>query len=345
MWFALRSSRRSRSPRTATGPLVGAAALALLVPVLSACEVDRSVVHVLLADASSARWSEVGLPAFEERVDERCEGCVVTVSSADGDAATQASQFEDALGDADVVVLDAVDTEAAEQYVGSAGEVPVVAWDRLVPGTDYFVGAEPGAVGEVLAGAVRSATPRGDASGRVLLLDAPPGDGDAAAVVAEARSGLPGEPDVATAASAEEAQRVVGQRVDGAAYTTVLASTDEQAAGAAAALAGRDGAPAVVGPDASLQTARRIVDGTQAASAYLPWHHLGVQVADVVVPLMTGGRVRGGAEVEGVRSWVVEPRPVTLDSLTGTMVRDGAIGVDRLCAGRLRGRCTTLGLV
>lgn len=322
----------------AVGRVVAPVALALLAPVLTACEVDQSVVHVLLADDSARRWSQVGLPAFEERVAERCDGCVVKVSSAAGDAERQADQLVAAVEeDADVVVLDAVDPEAAEAYVGSTGDVPVVAWDRPVAGADYFVGVEPAAVGRVLAGAVRP--------GRVLVLDAPAGDTDAAAVLAEARPGLPSGQDVVAAAGAAEAERVVAQRVAGTAYATVLASTDDQAAGAAAALAGREGAPALVGPDAWLPAARRIVGGSQDAAAYVPWHHVGVRVADVVVPLMTGGRPRGGDEVGGVRSWVVEPQRVTLGSLTGTMVRDGAVGLDQLCAGRLRARCTTLGLL
>lgn len=323
------------------GRVVAPVALALLAPLLSACEVDQSVVHVLLADDSARRWSEVGLPAFEERVAERCDGCVVKVSSAGGDAEKQADQLVRVVEEeADVVVLDAVDPEDAEGYVAKAGDVPVVAWDRLVPGADYFVGVEPGSVGGVLAAAVRRRPP-----GRVLVLDAPPGDTDAAEVVTEARGGISSGQDVVAPVGAAETKRVVGQRVGRTAYATVLASTDEQAAGAAAALAGREDGPALVGPDAWLQTARRIVGGSQDAAAYVPWHHVGTRVADVVVPLMTGGRPRGGEDVDGVQSWTVEPQQVTIDTLTGTMVRDGAVDLDRLCAGRTRVRCTTLGLL
>jgi ABC-type xylose transport system substrate-binding protein len=325
----------------AAGRVVAPVVLALLAPVLTACEVDQSVVHVLLADDTGPRWSAVGLPAFEERVAERCEGCVVKVSSAGGDAAKQADQFARVVEeDADVVVLDAVDPEAAEGYVSKAGDVPVVTWDRPVAGADYFVGVEPGSVGQVLAAAVRRQPP-----GRVLVLDAPPGDTDAAEVVAEARGGISSAQDVVAPVGTAETRRLVGQRVGGTAYAAVLASTDEQAAGAAAALAGREGGPAVVGPDAWLSTARRIVAGSQDAAAYVPWHHVGTRVADVVVPLMTGGRPRGGEDVDGVQSWTVEPQQVTIDTLTGTMVRDGAVDLDRLCAGRVRARCTTLGLL
>jgi D-xylose transport system substrate-binding protein len=339
MSFSLRGS--------AVGRVVAPAALVLLAPVLTGCEVDQSVVHVLLADGADRRWSEVGVPAFEERVAERCDGCVVKVTSAGGDASRQADQFARVVGeDADVVVLDAVDPEAAQDYVGTAEDVPVVAWDRHVPGADYFVGVAPGSVGDVLATAARAASSSGPKpSGRVLVLRAPAGDSDGAAVVAEARGGLPSGQDVVAAADAAAAERVVRQRVAGTAYTTVLTSTDEQAAGAAAALEGREGAPAVVGPDAWTGTARRIVAGTQAAAAYVPWQEVAVQAADVVVPLMTGGTLSGGEDVEGVRSWVAVAEPVTLESLTDAMVRTGAVDLDELCAGRLRQRCTTLGLV
>lgn len=328
-----------RAPRV--GRVVAPLALAFLTPLLAACEVDQSVVHVLLADDSERRWSEVGLPAFEERVAARCDGCVVKVSSAEGDAEKQADQLARVVeDDADVVVLDAVDPEAASELVATAGDVPVVAWDRPVAGADYFVGVEPGSVGQVLAAAVRRQPP-----GRVLVLDAPPGDTDAAEVVTEARGGISSGQDVVTPVGAAEARRVVEQRVGRTAYATVLASTDEQAAGAAAALEGREDAPVLVGPDAWLQTARRIVGGSQDAAAYVPWAHVGTQVADVVVPLMTSGRPRGGEDVDGVPSWTVEAQQVTLATLTATMVRDGAVDLDRLCAGRTRARCTTLGLL
>ena len=117
----------------------------LITSVLSGCAaVDSTVIAVLAADGEAQVQQQLDVDGLEQRVEEICDGCTVTVFDAGSDADTQAEQFDRALVDADLVVLDPVDPELAESLVQRAGEVPVVAFGTLVPGADWFVGlAEP----------------------------------------------------------------------------------------------------------------------------------------------------------------------------------------------------------
>jgi ABC-type xylose transport system substrate-binding protein len=103
---------------------------------------DPTVVAFLVSDGTQRLEPRVDVEAFEARVEATCEECSVRVYDAAGDAATQASQADEALADsADVIVLDPVDAEEAEALVGGGeDEVPVVAHTTLVPGADRFVG-------------------------------------------------------------------------------------------------------------------------------------------------------------------------------------------------------------
>lgn len=106
--------------------------------------VDSTVIAVLAADEGSQVQQPLDVGRFEERVAEICDGCTVVVYDAGSEAARQSQQFDEALLDADLVILDPVDPEQAESLVQRAGDVPVLAYAALVPGADWFVGmADP----------------------------------------------------------------------------------------------------------------------------------------------------------------------------------------------------------
>ncbi len=112
---------------------------------LSACSaVESTVIAVLAADESTQVGQPLDVERLEARVAEICDGCTVEVFDAGGDADTQDELFDQALVDADLVILDPVDPELAESLVQRAEDVPVMAYGTLVPGADWFVGvAEP----------------------------------------------------------------------------------------------------------------------------------------------------------------------------------------------------------
>lgn len=113
----------------------------LLTAGLSGCSaVDSTVIAVLAANEQAQVQQPLDVDRLEDRVAEICDGCTVEVQDAGGDADSQADQFDEALLDADVVILDPVDPELAESLVQRAGDVPVLAYAALVPGADWFVG-------------------------------------------------------------------------------------------------------------------------------------------------------------------------------------------------------------
>jgi D-xylose transport system substrate-binding protein len=119
----------------------------LVTSALAGCSpMDSTVIVVLVADESAQIQQPIDVERFEERVAQICDGCTVEVHDAGSDADTQAEQFDEALLDADMVVLDPVDPELAESLVQGAGEVPVIAFGTLVPGADWFVGLREAAL-------------------------------------------------------------------------------------------------------------------------------------------------------------------------------------------------------
>ena len=117
----------------------------LVTSALSGCSVvDSTVIAVLAADESAQIQQPLDVEALEQRVEETCDGCTVEVYDAGSEAETQGMQLDQAIVNADLVILDPVDPELSESLVQRAGEVPVIAYGALVPGADWYVGlADP----------------------------------------------------------------------------------------------------------------------------------------------------------------------------------------------------------
>jgi D-xylose transport system substrate-binding protein len=335
-------------PRTRpAGPariLLAALTLALATGLLGGCEATRSFAVVLLADRSQGQWESVDLPAFEERVAQRCDGCEVEIRSADGDADEQAAQLDAALEDgADLVVIDPVDAAAAEELVVRAGSVPVLAWSTPVAGADLFVGTDPTAVADLLATEVRQRVDAAGGRSRGVLAVRPPGSAGAA-LLDTVTGALPRGVALDEVEAGPEGAAQVVREADPTAYAVVLAPTDALAADVAGVLDG-ERAPALVAPGAGRDTARRIVGGTQSASVHEPRAAMAEQVADATIAWLVGDAPpEPTGELEGVDALVAEPRPVEVDNLAEVMVRSGAVTIDGLCSGETRRRCEELGL-
>jgi ABC-type xylose transport system substrate-binding protein len=112
---------------------------------LSGCSVvESTVIAVLAADESAQIQQPLDVEALEHRVEETCDGCTVEVYDAGSEADTQGMQLDQAIVNADLVILDPVDPELSESLIERAGEVPVIAYGAPVPGADWYVGlADP----------------------------------------------------------------------------------------------------------------------------------------------------------------------------------------------------------
>lgn len=288
--------------------------------------------------------------AFAQPLLVACSDCLLREVYADHDVARQREQFARALDDgADVVVLEAVAADAGEELVLSAGSVPVVALGSFVPGADWFAGRDDRALGRLLGRAVAR-----EASGPVLVIDPPAGspglvDGVLAGLgrtqVAARLADLTGGPEARRAQARAWVARQLGRgRVPGA----VVALDEDAAAGAVTALQrGRVVArnwPLVTGVGDGLPALRRLILGTQALTGHLDGRGEAEAAARLAAAVITGDPAPGTTEFEGVSSVLLEPRLITLDTLTNTVVRDGEVTIDQLCDGETSRRCEELGL-
>ncbi|MGD9962084.1 substrate-binding domain-containing protein [Nocardioides sp.] len=336
--------------------LLSALVLAALVACgLSACQEaeDRDLVVLLLPDEDGgARWSAQDRPAFEAAVEASCASCVVEVHQAAGSESTQRAQFADALEQgADVIVLVSLTAEAGEMMVQDAGTTPVIAYDRFVAGADYFVTVDSAQVGTLQARAVLAAA---GPKPHVMMINGPADDPNAALVKLAAHAVLEdsgarilaevdpvdGQTSTAQEWVTDQLAAMKGKRID-----AVYAASDAQAGGVVAAFrADKRPLPVLTGQDADLEALRRIVLGEQTMTVYRSVPDEAGAAARVAVRLIAGRKVGGTEPYEGVPSIIFDPVAVRLDNLTDTVVRDGAVGIEELCAGPVLATCESLGL-
>jgi D-xylose transport system substrate-binding protein len=332
-------------------------ALGLACGGLTGCEQDDNptLIAFLLASDSSDRWLNADEPAFRQQVKSTCKGCKYVTYDARRDPAEQAEQFTKALADgADVVVLNPVDSEKAEELVVRAGSVPVVAYDRFVAGADYYVSYDATSTGKLQAEATVRAL---DGKGSILIVNGAQTDANGVAIK-QARKAVfkrtkievlaeldPSnwDGDVAGSWVTEQLKKNPISGID-----AIVAANDEQAAGIVAALKakgiGRDRLPFLTGQDAELTALQRIVRGEQAMTVYKPITAEAHQAADIAVSLVTGGKVSGSTPFEGVDAFIFKPRAVTVDNLTNTVVRDGQHTTAEICDEQTAARCKKLGI-
>lgn len=324
---------------------------------LSACqrEADPTLIAFLLASDQASRWVNADEPAFRKQVKRSCRGCEYLTYNAKRDPETQADQFAEALdAGADVIVMNAVDVTRGTQLIEEAGDVPVVAYDRFVPGADYYVSYDATSTGTLQAQATVQAL---DGKGSVLIVNGAMTDANGVAiklareaVFSQSKIKVLAELDPASW-SGEEAGAWVAQQIKRhpiSQIDAIVAANDGQAAGIVEALAA-DGVgpkrfPYITGQDAELSALQRIVRGEQAMTVYKPIVTEAEQAADIAVTLATGGEVTGTTDFEGVPSFIFAPRAVTVQNLTNTVVRDGLHTAAEICDEATARRCERLGI-
>ncbi|GHD16277.1 ABC transporter substrate-binding protein [Nocardiopsis kunsanensis] len=317
-------------------------------------------VGLLLPDLYTARYEAFDYPYFEEALEEQCPNCEFSYANADGEVDEQQTQAQAMLTDGvDVLVLDAVDAEAAAGTVNEASSqgVPVVAYDRLAEGgVDAYVSFDNHRVGQVqgesLLAAMEEEGTTGD--GQIVMVNGSPTDPNAAEFKAGAHEVLDGQieigqeydtpdwsPEEATtqmegAITALGSDEIIG----------VLAANDGMASGAIAALqsagVATEDLPPVTGQDAELAGIQRIVAGEQYMTVYKEIRPQAELAAQVTVDLATGSEIEPGEHTltqledgsgQEVDSVLLEPVALTLDNVDETVVSDGVYTVEEICEG------------
>ncbi|MGL5810106.1 MAG: substrate-binding domain-containing protein [Nocardioides sp.] len=331
--------------------------LSLIGGSLTACRepVDPTLIALLLANDGADRWKMADEPAFRRHVKRSCRGCEYLGYNAGGDPARQLEQFRAAVNaGADVIVLNAADSETGEEIVARSGSRPVVAYDRFVPGADYFVSYDAGATGKLQAKAVVAAN---GAKPSILVVNGAQTDANGVAIK-KARTAIFKRRKVTILAeldpqswSADEAGAWVIQQLEKYPLRTVDAiavGNDEQAEGVVTAILA-SGVPVkrlpfITGQDAELSALRRIVRGEQAMTVYKPFSDEAEQAADLAVALVTRGEIPATTDYEGVRSFIFKPQAVTVENLTDTIVRDGLYSPAKICDDATAPDCERLGI-
>src|SRR4051794_3184069 len=325
-------------------------------------------IALLLPESKTTRYEEQDRPRFIAAVKKQCPDCKVIYANADQDPTKQQAQAEAALtGGAKVLVLDAVDVDAAAAIVRRArqSKVPVISYGRLVAKAplDYYVSIDPFRVGQQQARSLVEKLGSKASGARVIMVNGAPTDSNAAPYKRGAESVLRDagvkivksydtpdwSPDKAQSET-EQAITSVGRN----GFDAVYVANDGMATGAIAAMksAGIDPATRpVTGQDAELAGVQRVLSGEQLMTVYQPIPRIAATAAELAVPLARGDRPPAGltkARVDNgagkVPSALLDTVAVTKDNVADTVIRDGFLKADAVCTARYRKACEEAGV-
>jgi D-xylose transport system substrate-binding protein len=357
---------------------ITAVALAVALGTLNACGDDDDdggaegaggkKIALLLPETKTTRYEQHDRPGFTNKVKELCPDCEVIYANAAQDAAKQQAQAEAAITKgAAVLVLDAVDAEAAATMVERAkqSDVPVIAYDRLISDADidYYVSFDNVRQGRIEARTLLEEL-GDDGSGKsIVMINGSPTDPsagdykkgahqvfDASNVEIAKEYDTPDwSPDKAQL-EMEQAITALGKaNIDG-----VYCANDGMAGGAIAAMksAGIDPKTVpVTGGDAEVAAVQRILAGEQFMTIYLTIKKQAEVSAELGVAAANGEEAPAGllnAKVdngrEQVPSVLLTPVAVTRDNIKDTIVADGFLEPTEICTGEYAPMCEEAGI-
>jgi len=315
-------------------------------------------IALLLPESKTTRYESLDRPLFEAAIKAWCAGCTIIYSNADQDASKQQQQAEAALTQgANVLVLDPVDGKAAASIVNSAkgSKIPVIAYDRVISGADYYVSFDNETVGKLQATTLVDAIKKaGKTSGNIAMINGSPTDPNAAQFKAGAHSVLDGSGFKVAAEydtpdwSPDKAQTWMEGQITAikSALVGVYAANDGTAGGAIAALKGGgvNPLPPVTGQDAELAGIQRVVSGDQAMTVYKAIKPEAEDAAKAALALAAGQKASSSTTVQGVPATLLTPVAVTKANIMDTVVKDGIYKISDICSASFAAACAAAGL-
>ncbi|KOT30796.1 ABC transporter substrate-binding protein [Streptomyces caelestis] len=332
---------------------------------------DRSydiTVGLLLPDKDTARFEKFDRPLFEDRVssltDEQGE---VVYANAEGSKDKQGEQFRKMIADrVDVIVVDAVDSEAVATDVEKAKEagIPVIAYDRLAEGPiDAYVSHDNELVGQVQGRALVNALGEDAENSKVVVMHGAPTDPNTKLFRKGALGELDGEVDIAKSydtrqwlpEAAAENMREAVKEVGAGDIAAVYSANDGMAGAVIEVLeeAGVTDLPPVTGQDADLAAVRRIVAGTQYMTVYKSFLLEATGAADMAVAKVQERSIQFDALARDVvdspthkdiPAMLVPVVALTKENIGATVVQDGVYTVKDICTGAYAADCAEIGL-
>jgi D-xylose transport system substrate-binding protein len=300
---------------------------------------DKLKIGLSVSDLTLERWQH-DRDFFVAKAEEL--GAEVVVQSANGDEAKQLSQVQNMLSqDIDALVIIAINSDALSTVVDQAKAegIPVLAYDRLINGTeiDAYVSFDNVRVGEMQAEYLVEQVP----SGKYFLMGGSPTDNNAK-MFREGQMNiiqpLVDSGDIEVAGDqwaknwdANEALKIMENALTANKndIDAVVASNDSTAGGAIQALDGQGLAGKVVisGQDADLAAVQRIAEGTQTMTVYKPIKTIAEKSAEVAVQLAKGETPDSDSSVNNGKVDVpfikLDPIKVGKENLVDTVIKDG----------------------
>ena len=233
--------------------------------------------------------------------------------------------------------------------------MPVIAYDRVIAGSDYYVSFDNKKVGELQGtGLVEAMKAGGKTSGDIVMINGAPTDANAADFKAGAHSVLDSSGYTIAAEfdtpdwSPDNAQEWMESQIGSvqANLVGVYAANDGTAGGAIAALKGGGVSPLppVTGQDAELAAIQRILTGDQALTIYKAIKPQAEDAAKNAIALANDQKPTASADKEGVPATLLDPVIVTVDNIKDTVVADNFYTVADICTPEYADACAKAGL-
>jgi D-xylose transport system substrate-binding protein len=325
-------------------------------------------IALLLPETKTTRYEEKDRPLFTDKVKELCPDCKVFYQNASQDPNKQQQQAEAAITKgASVLVLDAVDVASVGPIIQHANQkdIPVIAYDRLIPDQDiaFYVSFDNVKQGRVQAQSLVDKLGSGASGKSIVMVNGAPTDPSAGDYKKGAhqvldKSGLKIAKEFDTPdwspdkAQVEMEQSITSLGKDG--FVGVYSANDGMAGGIIAALKGAGIDPPskpVTGGDSEAAAIQRILTGEQLSTIYLAIKQQAETSAQLAVAAAQGkmdpeglakDKVDNGAKQ--VDSVLLDPIAVTKDNIQDTVIKDGFLTVDEICTGKYADACKEAGI-
>lgn len=322
-----------------------------------------TIAFLMPCSTCADRFESKDKPYFEEAVKAIDPTITVIANNAQGQASTQLQQAESALTNgAKVLVVSPFTAEAGASIVekAKADGASVLAYDGLIEGAvpDAYVSFQNEKVGELqgqymldnlpkgstvamINGDITSVPGRAFKEGAHKILDPAFADGT---LVLGYESDTAGFDPATGQRSMEQALTALGDKVQG-----VVAPNDGLANAVITALTARglNGKVLVTGQDATDAGLTSIVLGDQSMTVYKSIRAEAQAAAKIAVALAKGDTATvtsmATSTVDNgtgkVPSLLLDPVPVTRDTIKDTVIKDGFTTKDKICSGAAAATC------
>ena len=325
-------------------------------------------IALLLPETKTTRYEEKDRPLFTAKVKELCPDCEVIYSNATQDPNKQQQQAEAAITNgAAVLVLDAVDVKSVGPIVQHANQkdIPVIAYDRLIPDQDisYYVSFDNVKQGRIQAQTLLDKLGSGADGKSIVMVNGAPTDPSAGDYKKGAhqvfdKSGIKIAKEYDTPdwspdkAQVEMEQSITALGKDG--FVGAYSANDGMAGGMIAAMKSAGIQPSarpITGGDSEAAAIQRILTGEQYSTIYLAIKQQAETSAEIAVAAAQGKDAPADvvdAEVDNgakqVPSVLLSPIAVTKDNINDTVIKDGFLTVDEICTGSYKAACEEAGI-